>query len=127
MCTLYCIVTDDVMMTSSGYCHLNDNRVTMATNQQTRQSRVKRDRSLVLFIFLEDTTTTVSRGSVGHSTTGYWGKQLERLCGLRGMVDELLQTHRRKFRQATHSVLNKLLCNYGTHIKVGLSTICTLS
>ena len=85
---------------------------------------MKCNRSLMLFVFLED--ASVVKGAVTHSTTQHWSQQMERVCELRGMLAGLLQSQQKKFKQATHSALNKLLCNYGTRIKVGV-WLCALS
>ena len=84
-------------------------------NQPKRKSRVSCNHTLTLFVFLEDSDAL--RGP-GHCTTSHWGQQMERVHELRGMLDGLVHSQQKKFKQATHSALNKLLCNYGTHIKV---------
>ena len=109
---------------SSGCCRLSNNRSVPVNSNPERRSRTKCDRSLVLFVFLEDTAASRNTGAVGHCTTHYWEQQMDRVCELREMLDGLLQSQQKKFKQATHSVLNKLLCNYGTHIKV---TTCRVS
>lgn len=116
VCVLYVDVSGaEGGVVSSGWCSLSNNRPVVHSD---RQSRTGCDRSLIVFVFLEDASTSRDRGSVGHCTTHYWGKQMERVRELREMLDGLLQSQQRKFKQATHSVLNKLLCNYGSHIKV---------
>ena len=104
---------------SSMCCHLGDSRTASHPDHHpTGRSRVKCNRSLMLFVFLED--TSVVKGAVTHSTTHHWGQQMDCVCELRGLLGRLLQSQQKKFKQATHSALNKLLCNYGTHIKVGV-------
>lgn len=97
-------------------CQLSDNRESLRPEQQhARKSRVSCNRILMLFVFLE--AAGAGKG-VGHCTTNHWGQQMDCVHELRGMLDGLLHSQQKKFKQATHSVLNKLLCNYGTHIKV---------
>lgn len=36
----------------------------------------------------------------------------------RGELQKLIMHHTKKFQQATHSALNKMACNYGSHSKV---------
>ena len=110
-------------MVSSGCCRLSDNRATNSGSNPGRSSRMKHDRSLLLFVFLEDGSGSSGTGAVGHCTTQYWGQQMDRVHELRDEVEGLLQSQQRKFKQATHSVLNKLLCNYGTHIKVRYKSV----
>ena len=55
---------------------------------------------------------------------------MEGVCELKEMMEQLLYSQQKKFRQATHSVLNKLLCNYGSHSKVcsiKISILCYLT
>ena len=42
---------------------------------------------------------------------------------LRGIFQSLAVEQSKKFQQAVHSALNKLICNYGSHAKVG---VCSL-
>ena len=81
----------------------------------------------MIFVFLED--ASVTKGAVTHSTTHHWGQQMDCVYELREVLAGLLQSQQKKFKQATHSALNKLLCNYGTTIKVGRaseSSVCCL-
>ena len=108
-------------MIPSGYCKLSDSIATTESNQRQRK-----EFSLLLFVFLEQTSTAVPP-SGDMNTTRDWGKKMKCVSELREMVEQMLQSQQKKFRQASHSVLNKLLCNYGTHIKVyntRLSVIC---
>ena len=43
---------------------------------------------------------------------------MEEIQEVRGTLSHLIHSHQRKFHQAVHSALNKLICNYGTHLKV---------
>ena len=97
-------ITEDLRMACSGYCRLSDNRRALDTDDAPRRSRVKGDRSLVLFVFLEDSTTAGGgRGAVGHCTTGYWAQQMERVSELRRVLDDLFQSQQKKFKQG-HSL-----------------------
>ena len=42
---------------------------------------------------------------------------------LRGMFQSLVVEQSKKFQQAVHSALNKLICNYGSHAKVGVCNV----
>ena len=42
---------------------------------------------------------------------------------LRGMFQSLAVEQSKKFQQAVHSALNKLICNYGSHAKVGVYSL----
>ena len=43
---------------------------------------------------------------------------MELVHTVRRRFEGALHSFQRKFHQAVHSALNKLLCNYGTHLKV---------
>ena len=47
-----------------------------------------------------------------------WKHQIELVHKLRVDFQELVMTNSKKFHQATHSALNKIACNYGSHSKV---------
>ena len=42
---------------------------------------------------------------------------------LRGMFQSLVVEQSKKFQQAVHSALNKFICNYGSHAKVGVCNV----
>ena len=69
--------------------------------------------SLKLFIFLEQAGSKRVRND-----NEQWRQTMEVIRELRSSFNTLVVTHSRKFHQALHSVLNKLICNYGTHAKV---------
>ena len=71
---------------------------------------------LKLFIFLEPASSQGSRRA--GSNNEQWRQNVEVLYEMRRSFDSLVVTHSRKFHQALHSVLNKLICNYGTHENV---------
>lgn len=78
-----------------------------------RPSSVAANHSLKLFIFLE----RAGSKRVGNDNE-QWRQTMEVIHELRSSFNTLVVTHSRKFHQALHSVLNKLICNYGTHAKV---------
>ena len=78
-----------------------------------RPSSVAVNHSLKLFIFLE----RAGSKRVGNDNE-QWRQTMEVIHELRTSFNTLVVTHSRKFHQALHSVLNKLICNYGTHAKV---------
>ena len=43
---------------------------------------------------------------------------MELLHKLRGEFQDLVVAQSKKFHQVTHSALNKVICNYGSHAKV---------
>ena len=99
-------------MVPSGYCRLR-NALSLTELQQV--SGARRELSLLLFVLLEETGgPTVGEGSA----TASWGRKMDLMCELREVIEQLLQSQQRRFWQASHSALNKLLCNYGTHGKV---------
>ena len=46
---------------------------------------------------------------------------MELLHQLRVEFQNVVVTHSKKFQNSVHSVLNKLICNYGSHAKVTYS------
>ena len=42
---------------------------------------------------------------------------------LRGVFQSMVVRQSKKFQQAVHSALNKLICNYGSHAKVNMGII----
>lgn len=109
-------------MASCGICQLSNSQQPPDSARAQRRSGVSRDLTLLLFVFLEETSNAAATvgGGGGSSTTCHWSQQMDLVCELKEMMETLLQSHQKKFRQATHSVLNKLLCNYGTHLKVSV-------
>lgn len=91
-------------------------RPSIATSRSN--SSVPTNRRLHLFIFLEDTTRDSGLGK-----NCQWKQNMELHHKLRGMFQSLAVKQSKKFQQAVHSALNKLICNYGSHAKVG---ICSL-
>lgn len=54
-----------------------------------------------------------------------WEQRFSLEQELRAQFDSLVVDHRKKFQQAAHSALNKLICNYGTYSKVRrMSDVC---
>ena len=78
-----------------------------------KPSSVAANHSLKLFIFLEQAGSKRVRND-----NEQWRQTMEVIRELRSSFNTLVVTHSRKFHQALHSVLNKLICNYGTHTKV---------
>ena len=78
-----------------------------------RSSSLAANHSLKLFIFLERAGSKRVRND-----NEQWRQTMEVIHELRSSFNTLVVTHSRKFHQALHSVLNKLICNYGTHAKV---------
>ena len=109
-------------MVSCGYCQLSNSQQLSDSARAQKRSGVSRDLTLLLFVFLEETGNAAATvgGGGGSSTTYHWNQQMDLVCELKQMMETLLQSQQKKFRQATHSVLNKLLCNYGTHMKVSV-------
>ena len=106
---------------SCGHCQLSNSQRSPDSAGVVGSSGVRRDLTLLLFVFLEETGAAVAVGG-GSSTTSYWSQRMDRVCELKETMEQLLQSQQKKFRQATHSVFNKLLCNYGTHFKVCSTT-----
>lgn len=101
---------------SSWTCQLSDNQAASRPQDQlTRKSRGCYNRNLMLFVFLEKAG---AEEGVRQCTTHYWSQQIDCVHEVRGMLDGLIYSQQKKFKQATHCVLNKIVCNYGTHIKV---------
>ena len=68
-----------------------------------------------LFIFLEDVD---HREKSGLGKNCLWKESIELHHKLKEAFQRLAVDHSRKFHQAVHSALNKLICNYGSHAKV---------
>ena len=73
------------------------------------------NRHLELFIFLEDTN---ERERSGLGKNCQWKHSFELHHKLRGAFQNLAVEHSKKFHQAVHSALNRVICNYGSHAKV---------
>ncbi len=70
--------------------------------------------SLLLFIFLEEGDGGGRRGRGSEE----WGQGFSLVQELRAKFDSLVVEQCKKFQQAAHSALNKLICNYGVYNKV---------
>lgn len=103
---------DDSLVIPSIACKVTNSR----SGGEGRRSSVAANHTLKLFIFLEHASSQGSRRA--GSDNEQWRKNVELLYEVRRRFDTLVVTHSRKFHQAVHSVLNKLICNYGTHEKV---------
>lgn len=95
-------------------CQLSNSRPASGCHPD-RPSRVSQQHTLLLFMFLED--VSAGRGRVS-CPNARWRQQMEQIQEVRGTLSRLIHSHQRKFRQAVHSALDKLICNYGTHLKV---------
>ena len=114
MHTLYNNISLSGVVVPSYQCQLSGSR--QARGDHRRVSRVNRQHTLLLFLFLEeDGAHGRGRGSCPNEQ---WRKQMELVHTMRGRLEGALYSFQRKFHQAVHSTLNKLLCNYGTHLKV---------
>ena len=105
--------TDHSTVTPSYICEISNTRIRPSTTTPRSNSSVPTDRRLHLFIFLEDTTWDSGLGK-----NCQWKQNMELHHKLRGMFQSLAVEQSKKFQQAVHSALNKLICNYGSHAKV---------
>lgn len=80
-------------------------------------SRVATRHSIQLFVFLEEVGEV--KGRRREPTSEHWRCCVALQRALRVNLERLVERHARKFRQAVHSALNKVVCNYGLHTKVG--------
>ena len=76
---------------------------------------VKGDRSLQLLVFLEECGPEGGRRG---SNNEQWKHTFGLVHEIRRSFENLVVDQSRKFQQASHSALNKLICNYGSHVKV---------
>ena len=107
------------LLSSLRYPH-SDNQVAApsyvcdVTNSRQQSSQPSRH-TLIMFLFLEDPSSTEKTQL---SDNIRWKQQMEVVHKLRVMLQGLIMSQSRKFHQATHSALNKIACNYGSHSKV---------
>ena len=106
------MLLDDSPVVPSIACEVTNSR----SGGEGRRSSVAANHTLKLFIFLEPASSQGSRRA--GSDNEQWRQNVEVLYEMRRSFDSLVVSHSRKFHQALHSVLNKLICNYGTHEKV---------
>ena len=101
-------------------CEISNMRIRPSTTTPSSNSNssVPTNRHLHLFIFLKDTAQESGLGK-----NCQWKQSMELHHKLRGAFQSLIVEQSRKFQQAVHSALNKLICNYGSHAKVG---VCSL-
>ena len=92
---------------------VSDGRVPVA--EARRQSEVEANRSLEVFIFLEETG---AEGDKRSNCNEHWKHVFCLVHQLRRNFDRLVMIHSKKFHQTIHSALNKFVCNYGSHAKV---------
>ena len=99
-----------------------------ATNSHSHTSQhLSRQHTLLVFLFLTSPSTCENSRL---SDSMQWKHQTELVHKLRVDFQELVMTYSKKFHQATHSALNKIACNYGSHSKVSeihCLVLCTLS
>ena len=114
------MLLDDSLVVPSIACEVTNSK----SGGEGRRSSVAANHTLELFIFLEHASSQGGRRA--GSDNEQWRKNVELLYEVRRKFDSLVVTHSRKFHQAVHSVLNKLICNYGTHEKVRNIEQCSL-
>ncbi len=122
LCTPSLLLCTDIYLYSISYYrypHSDDqvaapSYVCDVTNSRQQSSQPSRH-TLIMFLFLEDPSSTEKTQL---SDNIRWKQQMEVVHKLRVMLQGLIMSQSRKFHQATHSALNKIACNYGSHSKV---------
>ena len=110
--------TDHLIVTPSYICEISNVRTRPSSTIPHSGSSFPTNRHLHLFIFLKDTTQDSGLGK-----NCQWKQSMELHHKLRMMFQSLVVDQSKKFQQAVHSALNKLICNYGSHAKVA---VCSL-
>ena len=88
--------------------------LTSSREGRERSARVSNGRTLLLFVFLE----AEGRGEGRRGVCEEWLDGFSLVQELRSRFDGLVMDQSRKFQQAVHSALNRLICNYSTYTKV---------
>lgn len=81
-------------------------------------SCLKSQRCLQIFLYVED----ISERKLS-SSQDKWEDKMKLLSELRDGFGHLIANHSRKFHHVIHSCLNKIICNYGAHLKVNSDCI----
>lgn len=96
-------------------CEITNLRTSSNASRTPCSSSLALNHRLQLFVFLEDSSDCKKTGLGKNSQ---WKQSTELHHRLRGLFQKLVVDHSKKFHQAIHSALNKLICNYGSYAKV---------